>query len=87
MAPWKERIDKAALRQVGTTRVPLQKSKCNSRECNLGNFVSDAFVYYYAAQMPHGEDEWTSASIAMVQAGGIRTALDRGRKLISKMYS
>lgn len=82
--PWKEEIDRAGLRKVGTALYPLQKYQCSSDECNLGNFVADAFVYYYATKVPHESDEWTSASVALVQAGGIRTALDKGGTLQQK---
>lgn len=76
--PWKEKIDQVAIRKIGTVLYPLQKLQCGSEECNLGNFITDAFVYYYATKVPHRHDEWTSASVALVQAGVIRTALNKG---------
>lgn len=45
--PWKEIIDAEASRTIGTSLLPLRKDDCGSGECNLGNFVTDAFVYYY----------------------------------------
>lgn len=59
---------------------PLLKDDCGTGECNLGNFITDAFIYYHATKFPHGPNEWTSAAIAMIQYGGLRTTLDKGRK-------
>lgn len=82
IAPWKAVVDQEGLREIGTTLFPLQKGPCMSRECNLGNFIADAMVYYYASQMKHDEDEWTASSIALIQTGGIRTDLGKGGKCL-----
>lgn len=47
----------------------------------MGNFVADAFVYYYAVHVPHEPNAWTSAAISMIQYGGIRTTLGKGGEL------
>lgn len=78
LQPWKEKIDREGSRPVGYTRIPLLRSGCNSRECNIGNVFADAFVNYYATKMPCPEGQWTASSIALVPAGGIRTSLTKG---------
>lgn len=46
------------------------------RECNIGNFITDAFVQPFIDIA--GENEWTYASIALQNSGGIRTSLSKG---------
>lgn len=86
MKPWKKLIDAEANRKIGTSLFPLLKDDCGTGECNLGNFVTDAFVYYYATKMPHGPNEWTSASISIIQYGGIRTTLGKGGKFLPMCF-
>lgn len=59
---------------VGQTRVFLDGS-CRRNECNLGNFLTDAFVDWYAVQYESVEF-WTDASIAFLQGGGVRASID-----------
>lgn len=82
LQPWKEKIDKEGSRKIGYTRIPLLRSGCNSHECNIGNVFADAFVNYYATKLPTPEGHWTSAAIALVPVGGIRTALSKGGRTI-----
>lgn len=76
--PWKEYIDQKGLQVVGETKVTLLKTPCNLRECNIGNFLTDAFVNYYATQTESVPGKWTPAAIAILNTGGIRTTLDKG---------
>lgn len=46
MTPWKDKIDVKAHAVLGRTMVTLSKSGCYYKECTLGNFVADAFVFY-----------------------------------------
>ncbi|KAG4079261.1 hypothetical protein HA402_006984 [Bradysia odoriphaga] len=75
MQPWKELVDKEGVRVLGTSRVLLSRTDC-SVECNIGNFLTDASVYYYIDKAREGE--WTRASIALNNNGGIRTSLSPG---------
>lgn len=56
---------------VGTSRVILNGDKylCRKAECNLGNFIGDAFVYGRVAENQGGLF-WTDAAIAVVNSGG-----------------
>ncbi|GLV32897.1 uncharacterized protein CBL_20048 [Carabus blaptoides fortunei] len=74
---WKQQIDEFANRILGTTNVLLSRDDCYSAECNLGNFITDAMVDYYAG---HNEDQsgWSHAAIAFMNSGGIRTNIPKG---------
>lgn len=75
--PWKELVDKEGVRVLGTSKVPLSRTDC-SAECNIGNLITDAAVHYYIDHAQEGE--WTRASIAFTNNGGIRTSLSAGSK-------
>lgn len=45
MEPWKEVVDEQGNRLVGISNVYLKKSDCSTGECNIGNFVTDAYVH------------------------------------------
>lgn len=66
----------AALQEeiVGITRVLLDGS-CRQRECNLGNFLTDSMVDWYALKYISSEF-WTDASIGLLQGGGIRASIN-----------
>lgn len=57
---------------IGVSKVPLDYSRCPLNECNLGNLITDAYVYNRAKQYngPH----WTDAPIALLQTGAVRAA-------------
>lgn len=46
MKPWKETIDAIGNEVIGSTKVFLDSSNgaCSKGECNIGNFITDAFV-------------------------------------------
>ena len=64
LVPWKETIDGVSQTEVGTTNVFLDGSRlsCRMKECNIGNFITDAFVdqvrwlflYRYPSSNPLG---------------------------------
>lgn len=45
------------------------KLLCRTTECNLGNFIGDAFVYGRVVEN-YGSLYWTDAAIAVVNSGG-----------------
>lgn len=73
-------MDIDGVRVLGTSKVSLSRTDC-SAECNIGNFITDAAVHYY---IDHAQDgEWTRASIALTNNGGIRTSLNAGSNDLS----
>jgi 2',3'-cyclic-nucleotide 2'-phosphodiesterase (5'-nucleotidase family) len=46
MKPWKEVVDAEAKKVIGSTNVFLDStnSVCRKGECNIGNFITNAFV-------------------------------------------
>lgn len=59
---------------VGQTRVYLDKN-CTHSECNLGNFIADSMVDWYAMRYDK-DDFWTDASIAVIQGSRIGYSID-----------
>ncbi len=78
--PWKKLVDEEGVRVIGSSKVSLSRTDCTT-ECNIGNLITDASVYYYIDHAQEGE--WTRASIALTNNGGIRTSLSAGSIMIS----
>lgn len=55
---------------IGVAKVPLDIFRCPLNECNLGNLITDAYVYNRAKQ--YNGSHWTDAPIALLQAGAVR---------------
>ncbi|KAF5296487.1 hypothetical protein FQR65_LT01476 [Abscondita terminalis] len=60
---------------IGKTRVALEGKPldCRIKECNLGNFIADAFVAYHAST--YTGRYWTDAPIGLLNAGAIRNSI------------
>ncbi|XP_075980816.1 trifunctional nucleotide phosphoesterase protein YfkN-like [Anticarsia gemmatalis] len=58
---------------LGNTAVVLDAESCSLQECNFGNFVTDAIMYYYATR--HAGDNWTDAPIAIIHSGAIGASI------------
>lgn len=46
LIPWLEEIDELSNTIWGSTLVTLSNDGCYNRECTLGNFVTDAYVFH-----------------------------------------
>ncbi|XP_075237554.1 apyrase-like [Lycorma delicatula] len=78
LKPWKKQIDLKGNEIVGQSKVELSTADgvCYRQECNMGNFVTDAMVHSYIdAKHDRG---WTQAAVAVINAGGIRTSINKG---------
>ncbi|XP_066156466.1 apyrase [Euwallacea fornicatus] len=73
---WDEMVNAEGSMVIGSALVRLSKAGCYYRECTLGNFVTDAFVFEYAQNVQNGS--WTNAAIAIINAGGLRTDIEIG---------
>jgi 5'-nucleotidase len=75
MKPWKAVVDAVAKREIGIVKTTLNQRDCNAKECNIGNFITDAFVDYFVDHPDYKEDDgsWTYGTIAITNHGGIRT--------------
>lgn len=80
MAPWKAVVDAVAQREIGAVKTTLYQRDCALGECNIGSFVTDAFVDYFVDHPDYKEDDgsWTYGTISCTNAGGIRTTLAPG---------
>ncbi|RZF38198.1 hypothetical protein LSTR_LSTR005559 [Laodelphax striatellus] len=79
LKPWKITVDQKGNQKLGETKVDLstREGVCYKEECNMGNFVTDAMVYSYI-NAEKNENEWTTAAIALINAGGMRSSIGRG---------
>lgn len=59
---------------LGYTRVFLD-GNCYRTECNLGNFIADAFVDWYSLNYETSEG-WTRSSIALIPANNIKNSIN-----------
>ncbi|XP_047032318.1 protein 5NUC-like isoform X4 [Helicoverpa zea] len=60
---------------IGNTSVYVDGQTCRLKECNMGNFISDAIIYKYAS-VYRGQG-WTDAPIAIIHSGGIRSSFNK----------
>ncbi|XP_014477409.1 PREDICTED: apyrase isoform X2 [Dinoponera quadriceps] len=74
LEPWKKEVDAKAMKKIGSSRVALDY-RCRNKECNLGNFITDAMVDAYVDAIDD-KSYWTYAAVACTNAGGIRTSLE-----------
>lgn len=74
--PYRPEMEALNSQIIGKTRVLLdgRASVCRFSECNFGNLIADAFVYYIASNFP-GES-WTNTPIGLVNGGGIRNSIN-----------
>ncbi|KAL7743238.1 hypothetical protein ACLKA6_016182 [Drosophila palustris] len=85
--PWKEYVDETGKVVIGRSVVDLTKSDCSYQECNLGNFVCDAFVHSFTGLTPFDQKAWTNVSIALAGTGGLRVPILRGNITYAHMVS
>jgi 2',3'-cyclic-nucleotide 2'-phosphodiesterase (5'-nucleotidase family) len=52
--PWRADLVEQQNRVVGTTKVSLSTFGCKSNECNIGSFITDAFVDAVKESLPLG---------------------------------
>lgn len=90
LKPWKEKVDEVGQRVIGEIKNVLYQRDCAVAECNIGNFVTDASIDYYVSH-PNYQNEssnaWTYATIALTNAGGIRTSLPPGETNFDDLFS
>ncbi|ODN02906.1 Snake venom 5'-nucleotidase [Orchesella cincta] len=73
---WGKNVSEMTKREVGKTRVFLngKSEECRLRECNLGNFISDAMVFMN--QKFADDTSWSDVTIGLLNSGGIRGSID-----------
>lgn len=76
---YRPRVDELEKTVIGHTRVQLDASTCRYEECNLGNLITEAMIYF-RVKLLESQNKfgfWTDASIALIQGGGIRASIDK----------
>lgn len=72
---YRPEVLKTNLEVVGKSTVYLD-GMCRTRECNFGNLITDAMVYYSAYNNLMNNDVWTNASIALYNSGNLRNSIN-----------
>ncbi|XP_075984343.1 apyrase-like isoform X2 [Anticarsia gemmatalis] len=68
-------IEELASQEIGSSMVHLT-SRCACAECNLGNFICDAFMHAIIDRAQNGS--WHYAHFCVINQGGIRTDISAG---------
>lgn len=76
LIPYRKDVDAVAKKEVGRTKVFLDGNRlsCRMVECNLGNFIGDAYVDLFVKYAAEGQ--WSKVAIALLNGGGIRSSID-----------
>ena len=71
-------MEEYKLQYVGKSHVIMDgdEASCRRRECNLANLVADAYVQQHL--LTPNEKRWNDVSIALMNAGGIRSSIQPG---------
>ncbi|XP_059057792.1 uncharacterized protein LOC131851320 [Achroia grisella] len=70
---YSEEITSTSEEIVGQTSVVLDGDSCRVEECNFGNLVTDAIMYYYAVKFEG--NQWTDAPIAIINGATISSSI------------
>ncbi|XP_065365254.1 apyrase isoform X1 [Calliphora vicina] len=84
---WKSIIETAGSVKIGETKVNLEHTDCEYKECNIGNFYTDAMLDKLLSLSPYNNDNWTNVSIALVAAGELQLTLHQGVVTYGQIYS
>lgn len=68
------KMDTKSNEVIGKTAVVLDGSSCSKTECNIGNLITDAMMYYHALRFD-GTQPWTDAPIAIIHGGAIAASI------------
>lgn len=72
---WRVPFEEFASQKIGETKVVLDQSTCQKKECALGDLISDAILEY---RLSSTNSSANPPSFALVNAGGIRATIDKG---------
>ena len=75
---WAVAIRGLGTEPIGTSHVLLDgdRSSCRLNECNLGNMLTDAFIWD-TLTFPD-EDKWNHVNFAIIGGGSIRASIGQG---------
>ncbi|KAL3272474.1 hypothetical protein HHI36_013954 [Cryptolaemus montrouzieri] len=68
-------VDAVNQEMVGTSSVYLD-GNCRLIECNFGNMITDAMIYYSAFNSKNDSGSWANAPIAIFNAGNVRNSIN-----------
>ncbi|XP_046574520.1 5'-nucleotidase-like isoform X2 [Haliotis rubra] len=85
MQPYKEGVANESGKVVSRSHVLLDgdKRSCRVKECNIGNLIADSMVH---RNLKFCDPlAWNHVAIAFMNAGGIRTSIQRGMTIVYDM--
>lgn len=71
LRPYKAKIEIKEKTIVGKTAVALDGKTCRLQECNMGNMVTDAILYFYTHNI-NNKGSTSLPNVAILNGGGIR---------------
>lgn len=79
MKPWREKYQRITNEKLIEIDFDLDANDCYSKECIMGDFLTDVFLNYYKNQSL-AKKSTLKPSIAIVQGPYMRSTLTKGRK-------
>lgn len=79
LQPWKEIVDLAGRRVVGSIKFPASQNNCYNQECLMGTIQAESMLAT-AHELPLDDDDegWTYATMAFTNPGGVRGSFAAG---------
>lgn len=77
LVPWRQIINEAGQKVVGKLKFSFSSSGCYQGECLMGSLQADAMAYS-AFKYEIDDNSWTWGTIAITNAGGVRSSLAQG---------
>jgi 2',3'-cyclic-nucleotide 2'-phosphodiesterase (5'-nucleotidase family) len=68
---WRGPFEKFSAEVIGTSKVELDQTTCQQKECLLGDFMADAMLAYR-------KNNTQNVDFALINAGGVRATIDEG---------
>ncbi|XP_073831490.1 apyrase-like [Musca autumnalis] len=87
MPLWKDIVETQGSVKIGETKVNLESNACGYKECNMGNFYTDATLYKLMHLVPYTLNDWTNVSISVVAAGELYMDWPKGDITYAQVYS
>lgn len=81
MQPWMQQYNAISSSKIANANFVLENGDCYVDECIMGDLLTDIYLKYFQQQNEVMKISMLAKpSIAILQAGSIRTTLQKGRK-------
>ncbi|XP_037572420.1 protein 5NUC-like [Dermacentor silvarum] len=84
LKPYKERVQAAVQKTVGSTKVLLEADGklCRYKECNSANLMADAFLDYYANRNSPVPGAWSIINAAIINGGSVKSSITQKSNVV-----